>query len=97
MKSLDTDLTYISKISDQTTQTELWKTIRAFNGKSNTTRFPLKEENRLVFNIQRKADIHARYQQSTMSTEIRFNYTLEDLKKIDDAANDQSFYRSYQF
>ena len=82
---------YITKISDQTTQTDLWRTIRAFNGKSNTTRFPLMEENRLVFNIQKKADIHARYQQSTMSTERRFDYTLEDLKTIDAAANDQSY------
>ena len=81
---------YVSKITEKTTKSEIWRVIRSFNGKINRIRYPLKDGDQLVFNIQRQTDIHARHQQSTMSSG-RFEYDREDLRLIDNAANDMSY------
>ena len=53
-------------------------------------RYPLKEGNQLVFNTQQKTNIHGRYFQTTMTTNRLFDYDREDLRTIDNAANDKT-------
>ena len=53
-------------------------------------RSPLKIEDELIFDIQRKAEKHAQHFQQNMYSNNIFDYTREDRTIIDNAANDRT-------
>ena len=80
---------YLEKITKDTTSTEIWRIIKAFKGKRQL-RSPLKIEDELIFDIQRKAEKHAQHFQQNMYSNNIFDYTREDRTTIDNAANDRT-------
>ena len=82
---------YVSNITEKTTTSEIWRVIKAFSGKCKMINYPLKDGIQLIFDAQQKTEILAQYLQSTMTTDRRFDYSIDDLQIIDVAANDESF------
>ena len=64
--------------------------IKAFKGGINLTRSPLETNDQTIYDTQEKADLHGEHYQQTMYSDNLFDYTREELRIIDTAANDNS-------
>ena len=82
---------YIETITEKTTTAEIWRVIKAFKGRNYQIRSPIEDdEENLIYDIQEKAEKHVNHLQKTMYSDILFDYTNEELRSIDVAANNNS-------
>ena len=78
---------YVSTISPKTKPKDIWKIIRNFKGLKTTKRSNLLQNDRIIYNIKEKTELHAQFFQSSMNRQDIDNIPHEDIQLIDRIAN----------
>ena len=67
----------------------MWRVIKAFKGNNFQIRSPLEVDDKLIYDIQEKAELIVKQLQKTMFNQNMFDHSIQELQIIDTAANDR--------